>query len=72
MSSQKPLVTTDISNYSDTGYGDPHETMKALTWQGKNQVKVGKYLLSFWSSGIDESLLRLPFVLSGDCKANNC
>lgn len=45
MSNQKPIVTTDISNYGDTGYGDPQETMKALTWQGKNQVKLCKYLL---------------------------
>lgn len=61
MSNQKPLVTTDIGNYTDTGYADPHETMKALTWQGKNQVKVGKYLLS---SGhlvlMKNDLLRLP------------
>ncbi len=24
-------------------YGDPTETMKALTWQGKNSVQVSKY-----------------------------
>jgi len=23
-------------------YGDPNETMKALTWEGKNTVKVGE------------------------------
>ncbi|KAH1840908.1 hypothetical protein KXX54_002284 [Aspergillus fumigatus] len=40
MSSAKPALTTDISNYGDTGYGDLSQTMKALTWQGKNQVKL--------------------------------
>lgn len=40
MSSTKPALTTDVSNYADTGYGDPSLTMKALTWQGKNQVKL--------------------------------
>lgn len=35
-------ITTDISNYGDRGYGDPSQTMKALTWQGKNSVKVGQ------------------------------
>ena len=43
MSSAKPALTTDISNYADTGYGDPSQTMKALTWQAKNHVKLGKY-----------------------------
>lgn len=33
-------VTTDVSNYEATGYGDPSHTMKPLTWQGKNSVKV--------------------------------
>lgn len=43
MSSAKPALTTDISNYADTGYGDPSQTMKALTWQAKDHVKLGKY-----------------------------
>ncbi|CAL5869153.1 uncharacterized protein PFLUO_LOCUS3381 [Penicillium psychrofluorescens] len=33
-------VTTDVSNYEAKGYDDPSHTMKALTWQGKNSVKV--------------------------------
>jgi len=35
-------VTTDVSNYGAHGYGDTNQTMKALTWQGKNDVKVGQ------------------------------
>ena len=35
-------VTTDVSNYEARGYGDLSHTMKALTWQGKNSVKVGQ------------------------------
>lgn len=35
-------ITTDVSNYGAHGYGDPSHSMKALTWQGKNSVKVGK------------------------------
>ncbi|KAJ5248577.1 hypothetical protein N7468_000028 [Penicillium chermesinum] len=34
------VITTDVSNYEAKGYGDPNKKMKALTWQGKNQVKV--------------------------------
>lgn len=45
MSSAKPALTTDISNYGDTGYGDLSQTMKALTWQGKNQVKLGRCII---------------------------
>jgi len=33
-------ITTDVSNYGAQGYGDPSHKMKALTWQGKNSVKV--------------------------------
>lgn len=33
-------ITTDVSNYEAHGYGDSNHTMKALTWQGKNSVKV--------------------------------
>ncbi|KAJ5767631.1 hypothetical protein N7533_000214 [Penicillium manginii] len=33
-------ITTDVSNYEAHGYGDPSHRMKALTWQGKNSVKV--------------------------------
>ena len=35
-------ITTDVSNYEAQGYGDPSHKMKALTWQGKNSVKVGQ------------------------------
>ncbi|KAJ5376681.1 hypothetical protein N7509_013567 [Penicillium cosmopolitanum] len=33
-------ITTNVSNYGARGYGDESHTMKALTWQGKNSVKV--------------------------------
>ncbi|CEL10168.1 Putative Glutathione-dependent formaldehyde dehydrogenase [Aspergillus calidoustus] len=33
-------ITTDVSNYEAKGYGDPSHRMKALTWQGKNTVRV--------------------------------
>ncbi|KAJ5620100.1 hypothetical protein N7510_004084 [Penicillium lagena] len=33
-------ITTDVSNYGAQGYGDLSHRMKALTWQGKNSVKV--------------------------------
>lgn len=35
-----PSITTGISNYEETGYGDPVQKMKALTWQAPNQVKL--------------------------------
>jgi hypothetical protein len=38
---QAPL-TTDVSNFSQGDYGDSTQQMKALTWQGKNKVKIGK------------------------------
>jgi hypothetical protein len=41
-------ITTDVSNYEVLGQGDLSHTMKALTWQGKNTVKVGQ---SFCVSG---------------------
>jgi hypothetical protein len=41
-------ITTDVSNYEVLGQGDLSHTMKALTWQGKNTVKVGQ---SFCLSG---------------------
>jgi hypothetical protein len=34
-------ITTDVSNYGAPGAGDGSHTMKALTWQSKNSVKVG-------------------------------
>lgn len=37
-------ITTDVSNYAAQGYGDLSHRMKALTWQGKNSVKVGQSL----------------------------
>lgn len=35
-------VTTDVSNYSNEYGVETGEMIKATTWQGKNQVKVGK------------------------------
>ncbi|KAF3065990.1 hypothetical protein CFAM422_009143 [Trichoderma lentiforme] len=35
-----PSITTGISNYEETGHGDPVHKMKALTWQAPNQVKL--------------------------------
>lgn len=35
-------ITTDVSNYGAQGHGDLSHRMKALTWQGKNSVKVGQ------------------------------
>lgn len=34
-------ITTDVSNYEAPGHGES-QSMKALTWQGKNSVKVGQ------------------------------
>jgi hypothetical protein len=39
---QKP-ITTNVANYDADDYGDHSQKMKALTWQGKNAVKVGGY-----------------------------
>ncbi len=52
---QKENIKQDISNYE--GVGDPNETMKALVWQGKQKVQVGKRSwslssFSFRASGI--------------------
>ncbi|KAH0524016.1 hypothetical protein TsFJ059_008938 [Trichoderma semiorbis] len=35
-----PSIATGISNYEETGHGDPVLKMKALTWQALNQVKL--------------------------------
>jgi hypothetical protein len=35
-------VATDVSNYSKDKYGERAQKIKALTWQGKNSVKVGR------------------------------
>jgi hypothetical protein len=43
MGHEKQPITTDVSNYSADDYGDPNQKMKALTWQGKNCVKVGEF-----------------------------
>lgn len=32
------IIQQDVASYKETG--DPSETMKALTWQGKQKVKV--------------------------------
>jgi hypothetical protein len=36
-------ITTNVSNYEETGYGDPRRKMKALTWQAPNKVKLRTY-----------------------------
>jgi len=38
---QKEEIKQDVSNYEKLG--DPQETMKALVWEGKQKVQVGKY-----------------------------
>ena len=50
-----PATITEqhVSNYADKG--DDSQTMKALTWQGKNKVEVGtstvyRLLSSLWFS----------------------
>ena len=35
-------ITTDVSNYADEYGVETGEMIQATTWQGKNQVKVGK------------------------------
>lgn len=42
-----PSITTGISNYEETGYGDPVHKMIALTWQAPNQVKLRKNSMGF-------------------------
>lgn len=42
MTPVSPSITTDIGNYADSGRGDPHKTMKALTWQSPNVVQLRK------------------------------
>lgn len=45
---QSDAVTAqDVTNYSEDGNGG--ETMKALTWQGKDKVKIGESAASLWS-----------------------
>jgi hypothetical protein len=37
-------IITDITNYENKNFGDKSEAkMKALTWQGKNSVKLGMF-----------------------------
>lgn len=35
-------IATDSSNYSKDKYGERGQKIKALSWQGKNSVKVGR------------------------------
>lgn len=35
-------ITTDVSNYANEHGMETGEMIQATTWQGKNQVKVGK------------------------------
>lgn len=34
------FIKQDVANYKGKGEGEPSETMKALTWQGKQKVQV--------------------------------
>lgn len=34
------FIKQDVANYKGKGEGNPAETMKALTWQGKQKVQV--------------------------------
>lgn len=46
----------DVSNPAlNKDWADSSETMKALTWQGKNSVKVGKPAISFISPAISST-----------------
>lgn len=38
---QQP-ISTDVANYSAEQHGDQSQLMKALAWQGKASVKMGK------------------------------
>ena len=71
MTPVRPSITTDIGNYADTGRGDPHKTMKALTWQAPNVVQLRKsdntcdilvknntLLIQCWVSGNGEAYNR--------------
>jgi sensor domain CHASE-containing protein len=40
MSHEQKPITDDVPNYSS--HGESSQTMKALTWQGKTNVKVGQ------------------------------
>lgn len=35
-------ITTDVSNYANEYGMESGEMIQATTWQGKNQIKVGK------------------------------
>jgi len=36
-------IKQDVASYTGEGEGHPTETMKALTWQGKQKVQVGMF-----------------------------
>lgn len=62
-------ITTDVSNYEGRGFGGQSHTMKALTWQGKNSVKVGQSFcisrptLLFAHFKINSTFLLMHFVI---------
>jgi hypothetical protein len=57
-------ITTDVSNYEARGHGDLSHTMKALTWQGKNSVKIGQsFCLSRPSLHFDNLKINSIFLL---------
>lgn len=57
-------ITTDVSNYGAQGYGDLSHSMKALTWQGKNSVKVGQSCCPSQPSYQSLEIIRLFFLYS--------
>lgn len=38
---QQP-ITENVANYAGDSYGDHNQMMKALSWQGKYNVKISK------------------------------
>lgn len=58
MTPAMPKVTTDISNYADTGHGDPHKAMIALTWQAPNRVKLRKFAPTTYLQGFLVTMVR--------------
>lgn len=52
-------ITTDVSNPAQKDYGDQDGArMKALTWNGKNSVKLGGFSFFFFSP-----LFSFPFFV---------
>jgi hypothetical protein len=45
-------ITTDVSSYDNEHGVETGEMIQATTWQGKNQVKVGKRERQLWSTNL--------------------